>query len=70
MGSQSRLRSRTCVTVNTTLASFESIKYFRIIEPLTVENGLLTASLKVKRKVVFDRYADLIEEIYATGVKK
>lgn len=51
--------------VNSGLASFESIKYWcRTPEPLSVDNGLLTASLKVKRKVVEDRYADLIDGMY------
>ncbi len=51
--------------VNGGLASFESIKYFKVLpEPMTVENGILTASLKVKRKVVSERYADLIEDMY------
>ena len=50
--------------VNKKLASYETIKYFQIVPPMTVESGLLTASLKVKRKVVFDRYADLIDEMY------
>jgi long-chain acyl-CoA synthetase len=52
-------------SVNSTLASFESIKYFRVLpEPMTVENGILTASLKVKRRVVEERYADLVDEMY------
>ena len=55
--------------VNGTLASYESIKYFTIVPPMTVEDGLLTASLKVKRKVVFDRYATEIDGMY-TGKKK
>jgi long-chain acyl-CoA synthetase len=50
--------------VNESLARFETIKYFRIIPMLTVEDGLLTASLKVKRKPVYERYADLIDEMY------
>jgi len=50
--------------VNETLARYETIKYFRIIPMLTVEGGLLTASLKVKRGPVEERYADLIEEMY------
>lgn len=51
--------------VNSKLASFETIKYFRVLpEPMTVENGILTASLKVKRKVVHERYADVIDEMY------
>ncbi len=51
--------------VNQTLASFESIKYFEVLPgPMTVEGGELTASLKVKRKVVSTKYADVIEEMY------
>jgi len=56
--------------VNEGLASFETIKYWRLLpEPLTVDNGLLTASLKVKRKVVEERYAELIEDIYKSAKK-
>ncbi len=52
--------------VNGTLASFESIKYFEVIPaPMTVEGGELTASLKVKRKVVVTKYAALIEAMYS-----
>ncbi|MCO4743403.1 MAG: AMP-binding protein [Proteobacteria bacterium] len=50
--------------VNETLAKYETIKYFTIVEPMTTDNGLLTASFKVKRKVVYDRYADEIEAMY------
>ena len=53
------------VEVNSGLASFESIKYTSILpEPLSVENGLLTASLKVKRKVVEAQYAELLDSMY------
>jgi long-chain acyl-CoA synthetase len=51
--------------VNAGLAKYESIKYFRVLpEPLSVGNGALTASLKVKRRVVEERYADLIDSMY------
>lgn len=54
--------------VNTGLASFEDIKYWRMLpEPMTVDNGLLTASLKVKRKIVEERYADLIDDMYKSA---
>lgn len=57
--------------VNGGLASFESIKYWRLTpEPLSVNNGLLTASLKVKRGVVEERYSSMIDEMYATKKKK
>jgi long-chain acyl-CoA synthetase len=56
--------------VNSGLASFETIKYVSIVpEPMSIQNGLLTASLKVKRKVVEERYANLLEEMYSTGKK-
>ena len=52
--------------VNGSLASFESIKYFEVVPtPMTVEGGELTASLKVKRKVVTTKYAHLIEAMYS-----
>ncbi len=55
--------------VNKTLASYETIKYFKVVEPMTVEGGLLTASLKVKRGVVLKRYADTIDAMYASARK-
>ncbi|MBI2964024.1 MAG: long-chain fatty acid--CoA ligase [Deltaproteobacteria bacterium] len=52
-------------TVNRHLASYESIKYFRIVAyDFTQERGELTPSLKVKRKFVSQKYAELIEEMY------
>jgi len=52
-------------SVNSQLASYESIKKFEIVpESWTVENGLLTQSLKVKRKVVEQKYAELLNEMY------
>ena len=47
-------------------ASHEKIRNFRLIlEPFTIENGMLTPTMKVKRKVVEKEYADLIESMYA-----
>ncbi len=55
--------------VNESLASFETIKYFRVIPPLTVESGLMTASLKVKRGPTYDHYADMINDMYSSAKK-
>jgi long-chain acyl-CoA synthetase len=53
--------------VNKHLASYESIKYFRILDrDFSQETGELTPSLKVKRKVVTERYRDVIDEMYAS----
>lgn len=51
--------------VNEDLASFETVKYWSLVDPLTVDNGLLTASLKVKRNIVTEKYADTIEDMYS-----
>ncbi len=54
-------------SANEKLARFEQIKDFRVLpEPLTVEGGALTPTLKVKRRVVAEAYSDLIDEMYAT----
>jgi len=44
---------------------FEGIKDFAVVhEDFTTDNGMLTPSLKVKRKKVFDTYKDVIEALY------
>ena len=51
--------------VNATLARYEQVKYFKILEnPFTIESGELTPTLKVKRRVVFERYKTQIQELY------
>ncbi len=52
--------------VSTDLASYETIKKFRLIKtPFSIEAGDLTPTLKVKRNVVEQKYKDLIDEMYA-----
>lgn len=51
--------------VNSQLASFESIKGFFIApSDFTVENGQITPSLKLKKKVILKTYADEIDALY------
>ena len=51
--------------VNSELSSFETIKYYRIVpENFTPLNGLLTSSLKVKRKKVYQRYETILDGLY------
>jgi len=52
--------------VNGEVASFESIKKFVIMgRPLTVADGLLTATLKVRRKKVYEAFKGELEALYA-----
>jgi long-chain acyl-CoA synthetase len=47
------------------LANYEKVRKFTILDrPFTLETGEITPSLKVKRKVVEERYRNLIEEMY------
>jgi long-chain acyl-CoA synthetase len=47
------------------LANFEKIRKFRLLnKPFTIETGEITPSMKIKRKVVEDQYAHLIEDMY------
>ena len=51
--------------VNATVGPVEQIKYFEILpDDLTQETGELTPTLKVKRNVVNDKYADVVDSIY------
>jgi long-chain acyl-CoA synthetase len=52
--------------VNSHVGPVEQIKRFSILpRDLSQETGELTPTLKVKRNVVRERYADLIDEVYA-----
>jgi len=47
-------------------SNYERVKEFIIIDRLlTLENGELTPTLKVVRKVVLDNFSDRIEQIYS-----
>ncbi len=51
--------------VNEQLGSWEQIKYFRVVpHELTEAAGEITPSLKIKRKVINERYRDLIDSMY------
>lgn len=48
------------------LARFETPKKIGLLhDPFTIENGALTPTQKVKRRVVAERYAELVDEFYA-----
>jgi long-chain acyl-CoA synthetase len=52
--------------LNQKLNRWEQVRQFIILDrDLTVEDGEITPNMKVKRKVVEDRYRDQLDELYA-----
>jgi long-chain acyl-CoA synthetase len=50
---------------NKHLANFETIKKFIILpKPLEIENGELTPTMKVRRRIVEQRYMKMLDELY------
>lgn len=63
-----RLIQKEVDAVNRKLARVEQIKKFRLLDiKLTSEDGELTATMKLKRRKVSEKYRDLIEGMYRSG---
>ena len=51
--------------INKKLSKIENIKKFFIIdEKFSIENGMLTPTLKLKRKKILEKYKDDLEKLY------
>jgi long-chain acyl-CoA synthetase len=60
------LIGREVTQVNSKLAQYETIKRFALVDhDFTFDGGELTYTLKLKRRVIAERYANVIEELYA-----
>ena len=52
-------------THDAVLEQYEKVKKFTLLpNPFTMESGELTNSLKIKRRVVYEKYADMINRMY------
>jgi long-chain acyl-CoA synthetase len=52
-------------SVQKNLATYEKVRKFALLEkPFTVEDNELTPTLKIKRRIVEEKYKDLIEKMY------
>jgi long-chain acyl-CoA synthetase len=60
------LIEREVAQVNSKLAQYETIKRFALLDhDFTFDGGQLTYTLKLKRRVIAERYAQVIEALYA-----
>ena len=51
--------------LNKTLSSVEKVKKFKLInEEFTIENGMLTPTMKLKRKKILKKYKEDLEKLY------
>ncbi|MDQ7948645.1 MAG: long-chain fatty acid--CoA ligase [Pedobacter sp.] len=56
--------------ISNELAKFERIKNFKVKRnPFSIDEGEITPTLKVKRRIVEKKYADAINEMYEEGVE-
>ena len=52
--------------VNSRLAQFEKMKKFLLIpDDFTIANGLLTPTMKLRRRAIEERYRQKIEDLYS-----
>ena len=49
------------------VAGHEKVRDFRFVSPFTVEDDLLTPTMKLKRRAIESRYAGVVEAMYADG---
>ncbi len=64
------LMERQIAAATEKLAKYETVKKIVLLEnELTVEGGELTPTLKIKRRIVNEKYRDVIDKIYADAEK-
>ncbi|RPH33658.1 MAG: long-chain fatty acid--CoA ligase [Bacteroidales bacterium] len=57
--------------INKQLGEFEQIKRFRIVEETwSSQTGELSPTLKLRRKILYDRYEPILEEIFGHAMEK
>lgn len=58
-------------TIQKDLANYERVRKFVLLsKPLSIESGEITPTLKVRRKVIEEKYKNLIEEMYQIDKSK
>jgi long-chain acyl-CoA synthetase len=50
--------------VNRKLSTTERIRNTKVVDAFTVENGMLTPTMKVKRRIVLAEHAEAVEAMH------
>jgi long-chain acyl-CoA synthetase len=54
--------------LNRNFPSYKTIKYFAVVpNEFTIEGGELTPTLKMKRKIIYEKYKELVDDLYLTS---
>ncbi len=62
------LFERRLAAINEQYPSYKTIKYFAIIpREFSIEGGELTPTLKMKRKVIYEKYKEIVDDLYVTN---
>lgn len=65
-----RLYGERVAQLNARLPSYETIKKFVLLpQEFSVEGGELTPTLKLRRKVIYEKYRQRLDPLYATGAE-
>jgi len=62
------LYSERIARLNKNFPSYQTIKYFATLpSEFSIEGGELTPTLKMKRKVIYEKYKKMIDDLYLTS---
>jgi len=57
--------------LNTTLPSYSTIKNFALLpHDFTIDSGEITSTLKLKRRVISEKYKDILDVLYSAADSK
>jgi len=59
-----QLIEKEVAVLNKEFASFESVKQISIVPEFTIENSLMTPSMKLKKNIIMKTYGETIDEMY------
>lgn len=62
------LYSKRIAEINKNFPPYKTIKYFAIVpREFSIEGGELTPTLKMKRKVIYEKYKEIVDDLYLTN---